>query len=397
MAELLELVESMTYEDAASDPSRLFGREGVSVHNGIRTLQRLPDYRERLLRAAEFVVSVTRGRISSSRFAEAMTTSDFPLLFGDLLDRQILAAYQETPVTYPGYMATGTLPDFRLFNSYTIDGLTGLLQEVKETGEYKQSPLTEARRQWRLKKYGRGASMSWEAMINDRGRDLVTRIPQGFGIGARRTEEWFATSLFVGSGGPLNTVYTVGNGNIITGNPSLTITSLQAGLTQLYAQRDDAGQPIVIEMAHLVVPPALKIVAENILNAIQVVIQGSASGLGAGANMELWVNNWMRGGLALHVNSYLPVINTTNGNTNWFLFGSPTGWRPAAEVDKLLGYEEPQLFMKAPDAVLLSGGAGDAANFGSFQNDEKEWKVRHVVGGSIVEPRMTMSSEGDNT
>lgn len=393
--QLLDLLDTLDPQDAS--PEALFGQEGINVSRRSRSLKESAAYVEKLARTIEFLAEIKRGRRPMRHLSEAMTTSDFPLLFGDVLDKLVLANYRETPVSYPGYMATTTVRDFRLVSRFTIDGLEDRYDEVLERGEYKQAALTEARTQYKVKKYGRGASFSWEAMIND-DVSMFDQIPARLGRGARRTEEHFATSLFVDANGPHDSVYTVGNANIITGNPALSITSLQSALNQLYSMRDSEGEPIVIQMAHLVVPPSLAIVAQNIMNALQVVIQGTGSGLGSGANMELVVNNWMRGALTLHVNHYIPVVSSASlGSTCWFLFADPGDWRPAAEIAHLRGHEEPEIFMKRPDSVRVGGGEVNPQEEGDFDHDTHQYKSRLVLGGSIIEPKATLASEGDGS
>jgi len=49
--------------------------------------------------------------------------------------------------------------------------------------------------------------------------------------------------------------------------------------------------------------------------------------------------------------------------------------------------------MKAPDAIKVGGGADVFA--GSFATDDIEYKVRHVIGGTTLDYRYALASEGD--
>jgi hypothetical protein len=60
---------------------------------------------------------------------------------------------------------------------------------------------------------------------------------------------WFCTNLYVGSTGPDGTFYSAGNGNVITGNPALSITALQTAYTIFSSMVSADGNPIVIETA----------------------------------------------------------------------------------------------------------------------------------------------------
>src|SRR5690606_41289068 len=74
---------------------------------------------------------------------------------------------------------------------------------------------------------------------------------------------------------------------------------------------------------------------------------------------------------------YIPVIDTTNGHTSWYLFSDPRRIH-AAEYAYLRGYEQPQVFKRAPNAMRLGGGQVEE----DFDTDSTGYKVRHVVGGS---------------
>ncbi len=66
-----------------------------------------------LAEAAKLVADVYAGKKRMHYLEEAMTTSDFPYLFGDILDRQILSAYREWPTTWQRYARRGRVRDFR--------------------------------------------------------------------------------------------------------------------------------------------------------------------------------------------------------------------------------------------------------------------------------------------
>jgi hypothetical protein len=138
----------------------------------------------------------------------------------------------------------------------------------------------------------------------------------------------------------------------------------------------------------LVVPPALAITARNILNMTELRVTQS--------NNQLITRNWVAGELAdLVVNPWLPIITTTGtvGATAWYLFADPGVGRPAVEIGFLRGNESPALFLKSPNAVRLGGGLV-AAEDGSFETDGIDYKVRHVFGGTLMEPKAAVGSKG---
>lgn len=394
--EFLEVIETIEAEHATVQ--RLFSGEGTGIRSGNgRTAS--PRYAEKLAEAARLIADVYTGRKPAYLLKEAMTTSDFPLLFGDVLDRQLLANYREFPAVYRNYVKIAQVRDFRSVSRYTMDGAESTLDEVPEQSEYPASSLSEARFQYAVKKHGRRIPFSWEAMIND-DLDALKDVPERFGRAARRSEQRFATTLYVDANGPHASLYTAGNANIINttngasdDNPPLSISGLQDGLTVLANQVDSEGEPILIDVVHLVVPPALQVTAKNILNAVEVRINEA----GGVSNQQLIVANWMRNGIQLSVDPYIPhVASNANGSTTWFLFADPSMGRPAVEMGFLRGHTEPEIFIKSPNAMRVGGGAVAPLD-GDFDTDSIQYKVRHVFGGTRMSGISTVGSNGTSS
>ena len=387
MAEFLETIERI--EASAASVQRLYGGEGQSI----RSLKSdSPEYMRKLAEAARLMADAMDGkRLARWQFQEALGTSDFPLLFGDVLDRQLLASYREWPVSYPNYCAVKQVADFRTVKRFAIDGSEAVLATVNEQEEYPGSTLSETRYQYSVAKYGRRIPFSWEAMIND-DLNALKDIPQRFARAARRTEERFVTDLLFDTNGPDATHFSVGNSNIVTSNPVLTIAGLQTAFTILAAQTDSDGEPIVIDSAELVVPPALEVVALNILNAVEIRVLTSGGGDSA---QGLVATNWMKNRLRLNVNPYIPIVVTTGsrGDTTWLVVANPSSARPTVEIGFLRGHAEPEIFIKSPNAQRVGGGAA-APMDGDFDTDSIQYKVRHVLGGVLMDPKAAVGSNG---
>lgn len=388
--EFLEVLENIQVENAYNPAN--WANEGLRVT--ARRKSSDPNYKRKLIEAARFVDAFYKGRIARQRFIETMSTSDFPLYFGDIIDRQALGTYKEWPVTWPSFVKRTTVPDFRTVKLYTMDGAESVLtQIVQELDAYPARKLVEGRYTYSVKKYGARMPFSWEAILND-DLDLLKDTPARFGRSARRTEERFAVDLFVDSTGPNSTFFSNTNKNVVnvangasSNNPVLSITGLQDAMIVLDNQLDTDGEPIMIETVTLVVPTALRVTAMNILNAIQI-ITGADS-----AAQRIVSTNWMKSKVELVVNPYLHRLDTTTGTTAWYLFASPSTGRPAMVMGFLRGHEEPQLFMKSPNAVRVGGGTVNPLE-GSFEDDSVDYKIRHVLGGTLIDPKMAVVSKG---
>jgi hypothetical protein len=377
--EFKETVETIRADEASV--GELFGGDGHRVRGS-----RDPRYQERLVEAASFIAEVHEGKRPMYHLKEAMSTSDFPTLFADVLDRQLLAAYREYPNDYLSYVRTSTVPDFRSVKRFAVDGSESVLPAVGELEEYPESSLSETSDSLSVTKFGRRLDLSWEAMVND-DLDAFRRNPERLARAARRSEQRAITALYCDASGPHASLYD--GTNTVASNPVLSIAALQTAMTLFSELVDDDGEPIFVEALDLVVPPALEVTALNILNAIQLQV-------GADGDNALQTVNWMKSKVQLHVNPYLPIIATSNGDTQWYLFASQMGdARPALEFAKLRGHEEPALYERAPDARRI-GGSGDAQE--SFDDDSVAWRVRHVFGGARLVntggKKSTVASDG---
>lgn len=384
MSEFLDLLETLKAEDASAQ--RLFGDAGTSIR---RMRRDSPTYKRALVEAAELVSGVYKGRTPMYRLQEAMSTSDFPLLFGDILDRQLLGVYLEWPTIWPMVAKRETVRDFRTVSRFATDGAEAVLPEVPQGSEYPEASMSETRYQYAVKKYGRRVPFLWETFIND-DLDGLRSTPERIAKAARMSEEKFATSLYTSAAGPNTTFFAAGNNNIVTGNPALSVAGLTTAFGVLWAQVDKDGNPVYTGQVRLVVPPALAITARNILNATQIL---AAAGGGVGtAGDQLTMNNWIAGLVAdVVVNPWLPIIETSNKNS-WFLFADPGVGRPAVAMGFLRGNEQPALFVKASNAVRIGGGGLTAAEDGDFDTDGIAYKVRHVFGGVLMEPKAAVAS-----
>ncbi len=320
------------------------------------------------------------GDIGARELRETMTRSDLPyLLAGEAFDRALLAEYREYPADWVGYTVQEKTKDFRTAERLMTSGGDGVLSEVKEQAPYPYAAIDEDKWTFRVKKMGRKFGLSWEALKND---DLgaFRRLPNKLARAARRTEQRRVTELFCHSGG-INTtdLFKAHASSWNNGSTDpLNIESLTTAFNVIGTAKDSEGEPIYFEAVHLVVPPSLEITARNIINAIE--ISYPLSTTTANQQVTLRVNNWIKNRIQLHVNPYIPIVNTTNGSTNWFLFPDPNDVEILVFA-RLMGHEEPEIFMKDPNAIRIGGGSDPFA--GDFEHDSIDYKLRHCFGTAL--------------
>lgn len=323
---------------------------------------------------------------------EAETTSDFPALFNYILDRQLYQQYKIQKLDWRDYIKTGTQRDFRVANIIGVYGLQSVLNTVKERGEYQNRQLGDGKVGNQLLKYGAQFGLSWEDIINDdlgAFTDTATRLSNA----AARTEMLLATKLLAASTGPNTALFgntvthpidqtAIVNLGTLTLNGSDGIANLFTTVNLMQNQKDFDGYPIIVDGFHLVVPPKLQKAALEAVNpaALIAVGQTNASARQTSANVTALLN------INIHVNSFLPLVDTTHGDTTWYLVADQSNGT-AAQMNFLAGHEAPEVVMKAPNKSSVQGGMGSPMD-GDFESDTLRWRVRHVLGGVQVDPRM---------
>ena len=412
-----------TYQERGRDKSDIEGMQRVRRDTGGNgRWGNGPDavHEARVAAAAELMADVITGRAPSWALKEAMaptnphtlraiqenypllvsnrhglqesySTSDFTNLMGDVLDRMLLDRFREFPQGWRQYIRVRRpLRDFRTVRVLALNGAEGQYseQEEGEGVDYSQT-LAEDNYTYAPALYSLGVKLSWRAIMND-DLDAFDTIPDRLGRGGRRTIAKFTTELLFDSSGPDATLFSSGNGNLLSGNPDFAIDALGTAFETLLGFTDDDSEPILVEGAVLVYPPALHVTVQNLLNQLTV----DLSTEGGQSNQVVRVNNWMVRNLTAVMDPYIPVVCSSNGDTSWILTSTPTSGRPIAEVGFLRGFEEPQLYRKASNAMRVGGGMDPM--HGDFETMAQHYKGVLAFGGSELEPQAAVASNGSN-
>ena len=342
---------------------------------------------------------------------EAETTSDFPTLFGTVLERVLRAKYDLQQPDWRKYIKVGTQNDFRTAWDMALYGNRATLNVVKERGEYQDTKLQDGKFTVNLQKFGRKFGLSWETIIND---DLgaFSDIAQDLALSASLTEAYQATSLFAttsgvagSTGGYNSTLYQVSGTHPIDGatftnlytSNTLAATSLLTAITNLKSQKDFDGNPIMFSRIILVVPIALEATSMQLLSQNLLIATALTSGTVGTVDGPQQVgqtseNIITRYPITAVANPWLDIIGGTNAKKTWYLFGDPS-MGDAVKVNFLRGHETPEIVQKMSDKISL-GGAPISPLEGDFDSDSVEWRVRHVLGGVVTDPRYTQANVG---
>ncbi|MBT9131136.1 MAG: hypothetical protein DDT41_01438 [candidate division WS2 bacterium] len=369
--------------------------EGWDGYSAISEMKKPGDWENKLKEAVD-LLSNAKGMPQHRHeylLREALTTSDFPFLFGDVLDRQVLATYKAIEPEWKKYMKISTVN--RLFphiggRRFAIANTGMVLDEVAEKGEYRQIAIIETPYNVFARKYGNRIDISWEAMLAD---DLgaLKNTPAEMAWLAANTEHFLAVSSYAGDLG------THAAGNLYqTGVNSaalpLTIANLETAVAAMQAFRHPSGQPMRNRPKYLVVSDGgLEFTARQILtSATKMWVQRGATD--AAALPFPTANVIAQYGLELVVDPWLSIVAGGAGHTrrSWYLFADPT-LIAAIECDYLKGHERPEICMKAGDKVSIGGG-DISPMAGDFESDNILYRVRQCFGANKMDWRATYYS-----
>jgi len=356
--------------------------------NGMRSARTLaerrlgPKYKVLLAEATEFLADVFEGRRPMWQLKEALSTSDFPYLFGDTIDRMMYVSFQERPGDWRDYVkVVNTISDFRDVKRFRCTRGADRLHGPMGQGEsYEADAPSDSQYTYALGKYGRRRDILWEALVND---DLgaLQDAPGDLAYQSRNTEWYVVTSLFAANATLYSTTHAVQGTNYSNkGTAELTAESLAAAISAMGEfPADDGESPVFNDPVYIVVgTKEMEFKANQILNSILVAYTG-ASDQGNLPTASI-IPQEVRSAMKVRYNPWLRVLDSTYYDSSWYLFSDPAvGW--AVEVGFLAGHEAPELFMKDSNQVLLGGGMSSPMD-GDFDNDAVAYKARHCIGGS---------------
>jgi hypothetical protein len=203
------------------------------------------------------------------------TTSDYPLLLGNVMGRTLRAAYQAAPSALRRLARSVTAPDFRERSSLVLDTGGFDLEKVNEHGEYKSGSFVEGGEKYKLATYGKIFGITRQALIND---DLgaLADIPAKLGARAAAFESQYLVDLLEGATGvgPVmssdsKALFHTDHGNLAGAGAAPSDTTLTAARLAMRKQTSPGGELLDIVPRFLVVPPDIETDTIKVLTAIQ--------------------------------------------------------------------------------------------------------------------------------
>ncbi|OYW61528.1 MAG: hypothetical protein B7Z40_18330, partial [Bosea sp. 12-68-7] len=215
------------------------------------------------------------------------TTSDFPLILGDSVNRTLRQGYDAAPSGLKRIGRQTTARDFRDKHRLNLSEAPRL-EKVNEAGEFKSGTLAEERQSYRLATYGRVINISRQALINDdlgAFVDLARRIGQA----SAATEAQLLVDLLLANSaaGPTmsdgKALFHADHKNLQTA-AAFDLTPLSVMRTAMRKQVGLTGELISIDPKFLLIPAELETIAEQ---KLRTVLYPAASANAATDSMKL--------------------------------------------------------------------------------------------------------------
>lgn len=232
-----------------------------------------------LMEVARHVAGLNAGHLGMSPMEQAkrafQSTSDFPLILENVMNKTLAKGYEETPRTFLGLGTQTTANDFRAKNTYRLGDAPDLLP-LGENGEYQAGTIGEAKESYSIDTYARTIGFSRKMLIND-DMGALTAVPRMFGQAGSRLESDLVWGLLLNYDFRKNAaanfkmrdgkhLYHADHKNLLTGAPSAMSETSLSDLRKLGRKMKTIdGNYMNIMWNTLVLPEELETLAEKLL------------------------------------------------------------------------------------------------------------------------------------
>ncbi|GAA4447257.1 hypothetical protein GCM10023156_09040 [Novipirellula rosea] len=294
------------------------------------------------------------------------SSMSLPSIMENVMNKTLLAAYQNTPIAAFDLCSVGTVTDFKEVARYRLLG-TGGFEQVAPDGELKHGKLSDQKFSNKADTYGQILTLTRHDIIND---DLSAfmDIPRQMGrSGAESIDDLFFTLLLKNGG-----FFSSGNANLLTGaDTKFGPDSLTVAKTTFRKQKAGPGgkpkdqKPINIRPEYLVVPVELETEAELLMGSSQLMIDAQ------GSPTKIPVDNPHRNKYRIISTPHLSDSYYTGASgTAWYLFANPNVL-PAFEIVFLNGRRTPVIERVEMPPNTLGMGFRSYIDFGVNSQDHR--------------------------
>ena len=139
----------------------------------------------------------TRGMSKMALAERALhSTSDFPTILANVMNKSLRGSYQEVPRTFMEFGRRASVSDFRPVHRMAL-GDAPDLKKLNEHGEFTRGSMGEEGEQYKIATYGRIFGITRQTLIND-DLDAFTRLPSMWGASSARLQNRLFWGMILG-------------------------------------------------------------------------------------------------------------------------------------------------------------------------------------------------------
>lgn len=365
------------------------GARKVLVENAIENIQSRATQQE--LEVGKKLMEALAGDRKASRWLqEAISTSDIPTFMTPAINAIFLAQFADAPVVWDQIAEEYRTDRYTNIEWYGFDvdtsdvftsdgegydnyGLPG----VAELGEYPAASFTTETLEGELRKWGLRFRMAWEVGLKTGNFQWLPQVTARMARFAAEQEDKALALKFVSSAGVINPAFTDA-----PSNPALTLDALEDAILQSQTVEVN-GRRSNASSFKLVTGYGLSRTARDILAITQIERTAGTDTLFFSPSI---------GGVSAVAFDALDKVGGAPVANDWFLVPQGT-IRPAFLELFHEDHRLPMISVKNSNQVTISGGAIGYAE-GSFDTDDIETRVRHLVGAEDLTPQIVIASNG---
>jgi len=311
------------------------------------------------------------GRGGNEWIRAAFSTLSLPGILSNVANKSLLSAYNAVPSAARQVCKIGQLADFKTHTRYRLTG-NMTFEKIAGDGELKHGTVGEQSFTIKGDTYGKYFALTRQDIKND---DLgaFLEIPRMIGRGAAISiEELFFTLLLANA----NSFFGSGNANIYANAAAgLGDSALSVMVALMRNQTDPQGKPVNVSPSILVVPPALRDLADRLFVSRNVVVAGLASTSAAS----------LTGGDNIHAGKYRPVDSPYLSNATFHANASAVDWYLFANPADLAAFELAFVDGVETPTIEEVGVAPDTLGMG--------FRGYHDVGVAALDPRAAVKAD----
>ena len=354
---------------------------------------------KRQIEAAKLLTNAMSGDLKAKvMLQEGISSSDIPNVLEPAINVIFLAQYAAEPVVWDQIADTyeaenfGVIRfgDFQVDPSALLDGsgeefIEGGLPRVGEYEEYPAVPFVTEQLDRELdKKYGIRARMSWESLRRTGNFDILGQMTAKFAQYAARQEDIALAKLFVTTGGAVGEGF---SGKGITGNPALSLDALELAMEE--SRQDKVGGNRVIAPRYkLVYGTSLAMTVRELFSIQQIERE-------VGDETRILNPSFITSPFNPIEFNALDTVSGGQADESWYVIPELTT-RPYFWEVFLQGARTPLISIKDNGHFSLAGGDVPVRD-GSFDEDDVQTRIRHVVDAFVITKDGLRHSDGSGS